>query len=94
MLLFFIFGDIFVIIGVALALLHSIHGPVVVDVLFVALFCFSLRRINHLLLLLERVFAEGLLPEVGVVEGNFILLLCGMNVATRVDGVAASTASP
>ena len=64
------------------------------NVFLVALFCFALRRIDNLLLLLQRVLAQRLLPEVGVVQRDLVLLLCGTDtVATRVDGVA-STASP
>ena len=58
-------------------------------IFFITLFGFALRRIDNLLLLLERILPEGLLPEVGVVQRDLVLLLCGMNVATRVDGVAA-----
>ena len=90
-LLFFIFGHVLIIIGISLPLLHAVHGPVVVDVLLVALLRLALRRIDDLLLLLERVLAQRLLPEVGVVQRNFILLLCCTDtIATRVDGVAAS----
>ena len=67
MLLLLVFGHVFIIIGVALPFLHAIHGSIIMNVLLVALFCFSLRRINNLLLLLERVLAQRLLPEVGVV---------------------------
>ena len=67
MLFFFIFRYILVVVRVALPLLHAIHGPVVVDVLLVALFGLALRRVDNLLLLLERVLAQRLLPEVGVV---------------------------
>jgi len=66
-LLLFIFRYIFIIIGISLSFFHSIHGTVVVDVLLVALFGFALRRVDNLLLLLQRVLAQRLLPEVGVV---------------------------
>jgi len=91
MLFFFIFGDVLVVVRVALSFLNSVHGPVVVDVLLVALLGLALRRIDNLLLLLEGIFPESLLPEVGVVQRDLVLLLRGNGVATRVDGVAGVT---
>ena len=88
MLLLLVLRYIFIIIGVALPFLHAIHGTVVVDVLLVALLGLALRRVDNLLLLLERVLAQRLLPEVGVVQRDLVLLLCCTDtVATRVDGV-------
>ena len=88
-LLLLIFGHVLVVVGIALPLLNAIHGTVVVDVLLVALLGLALRRIDNLLLLLQRVLAQRLLPEVGVVQRDLVLLLCCTDVI-RVDGVAAA----
>jgi len=74
-LLLLVFGHVLVVVRVALSFLNSVHGPVVVDVLLVALLRFPLRRIDNLLLLLECVLAQRLLPEVGVVQRDLVLLL-------------------